>query len=65
MKPPRGGYKFRKPLVYERRDFREGFLFDGRWWTPDEVHETCRLRMEAVDRLPAADRAKLNRDGRL
>ena len=64
-KAGRGGYKFRKRMVYNRRDFREGFEFEGRWWTPDEVHRMCAARMEMVDQLPVELRAKLNRDGRL
>ena len=49
----------------DRRDFREGFEFEGRWWTPDDVHRMCAARMEMVDQLPVELRAKLNRDGRL
>ena len=52
-------------LLTDRRDFREGFEFEGRWWTPDEVHRMCAARMEMVDQLPVELRAKLNRDGRL
>ena len=52
-------------LLTDRRDFREGFEFEGRWWTPDEVHRMCAARMEMVDQLPVELRAKLNREGRL
>ena len=64
---PHKGWKSaaRHRLLTDRRDFREGFEFEGRWWMPDEVHRMCAARMEMVDQLPVELRAKLNRDGRL
>jgi hypothetical protein len=48
----------------DRRDFREGFPFEGRWITPDEAHATCKARMDQIDRLPREVRDRINEKGR-
>jgi hypothetical protein len=59
--------KYRRSVAtqVDRREFREGILFEGRWWTPDELHAKCAARMAQVDRLPRELRDRLNSDGRL
>lgn len=48
----------------DRRDFREGFEFEGRWWKPDDVHYVCSVRMHDFDKLPRDVRDRVNREGR-
>jgi hypothetical protein len=59
----RRGGRFRLRRDDDRRDFREGFPFDGRWVAPEEAHETCRRRMEALDREPREVRDRVNEFG--
>jgi len=49
---------------FDRRDFREGIKFDGRWFTPEELHRTCKARMLAFDQLPRKLRDRINEEGR-
>jgi hypothetical protein len=60
----RSGRRLRRPPPAPR-DGREGFFFNGRWYSCDEIHQIAALRMDAFDRLPREVRDKLNRDGKL
>ena len=53
----------RRARFAPRLEHEEGFLFDGVWWTPDQVHEVCRRRMEAFDRAPREVRNRVNEKG--
>ena len=50
-------------IVEDKRDFREGFEFNGRWWTLDEVKATCEKRMKAFDQLSKNVRDRINERG--
>jgi hypothetical protein len=55
--------KARRARFEPRPEFKEGFLFDGVWWPPEQVHEVCRLRMESFDRAPREVRDRVNENG--
>jgi len=48
----------------DRRDFREGFYFNGEWWTCEQVHAVSKARMAAFDKLPKEHRDRINKEGR-
>jgi hypothetical protein len=43
---------------------REGFEFDGKWWSPDEIHAVCKARMDNLDKAPREIRDRVNSEGR-
>ena len=55
----------RKQRFKAPRDHREGFLFEGRWITPEEAHAACKDLMDRVDSLPKAEREYIHEHGRL
>lgn len=50
-------------IVEDKRDFREGLQFCGRWYTPEELHAICEARMQAFDKLPKKKRDSVNERG--
>ena len=54
----------RKRRLQFPRDYREDFLFEGRWITPEEAHAACKDLMDRVDSLPKADREYIHEHGR-
>ena len=46
-------------------DGREGFEFEGRWWSCDELKRMAEARMAQIDALPRELRDELNEHGRI
>lgn len=63
MKPITRALNARKQPL-DNRDSREGIDFMGRWFTPKEIHATCKARMEIFDQLPKEVRDRVNKEGR-
>ena len=49
---------------YQPEREEEGIMFDGWWFSCDEMQEICRKRMEAFDRQPKYYRDRVNEKGK-
>lgn len=57
--------RLKRQRLDDVRDFHEGIDYAGRWFTPEEIHATCKARMMAFDQLPRKARDRLNDKGHL
>ena len=51
--------------LIDKRDFREGILWNGQWITPTEMHATASARCKWFDRQMKSVRNYINRNGKL
>lgn len=57
--------KPRRNRLENKKAYREGFEFEGRWITPDEAHRVCKDKMDRFDALPKEKRQIIHRLGYL